>query len=257
MAKKPSVIKYQGGTYKLTKKADGLGTTSRRFPLITKEYVDDVRSLAYDGGAYILELALKWKFNPGAQADLPPVPLEERDAAMVFHALLRDGGNLSDDYKEQERAGTLPEPIKKITGPLQAQKELSAPAMEMAAGMKNTAGLLRWRGEDMLLVPPDEDVSTIRFHLCSPEQGFSLGGLDYPGVPRDLLESFSHELHIELTQMFPGASIDTQIVNKPDAHCGYPVVLNRGGGQVKGHNRKIETMAHDIWKQFWMAFQRQ
>jgi len=248
MAKKPAVIKYRGGTYKAVK-AGGLGSTTQRFPLIGKEYTDDVRTLSYDGGAYVLELALKWKSTPGAQAELPPIPLEERDAALVFHALLRDGGKVSSEYQEQEAAGSLPEPIRALQNPDQ-------PAL-MAASTEKSAALLRWRGEEMLWEPPDEEVALVRFQLCSPEQGFSLNGLDYPGVPRDLLEEFSQDLHIALTQMFPGATIDTQIVDSTTGHCGYPQVFNKGGGPVKGHDRKIGSLAHSIWNRLWTAFQQQ
>lgn len=237
MAKKPTVIQYRGGTYKIVK-ADGLGSTRQRFPLIEKEYADDVRTLSYDGGAYVLELSLKWKSTPGAQAELPPIPLEERDAALVFHAMLRDGGKLTREGEQQAES-------------------LQSPQKALTADTKKSAALLRWRGEEMLWEPPDEEVALVRFQLCSPEQGFSLGGLDYPGVPRDLLEEFSQDLHIALTEMFPKATIDTQIVDTTTGHCGYPQVFNKGGGPVKGHDRKLAALAHSIWRDLWMAFQQQ
>lgn len=241
MAKKPAVIKYRGGTYRIVK-ADGLGSTRQRFPLIEKEYADDIRTLSYDGGAYVLELVLKWKSAPGAEAKLPPIPLEEHDAALTFHGMLRDGGKVTNDGQQHEQTFRA------------LMKNPQQPAL-MAAGTKNAA-LLRWRGEEMLWEPPDEDIALVRFQLCSPEHGFSLNGLDYPGVPRDLLEVFSQDLHIALTQMFPGATIDTQIIDSPTAHCGYPVVLNKGGGPVKGHDRKIGSVAHSIWNKLWADFQR-
>lgn len=251
----PTEVRYKGVLYRLREAAEsGLGSTREgdNFPIITKKYATEIRTLLYSGGAFILEVTLLWNFAPGVEVTIPTT-LEEDDAALIFHALSRDGGTVSDKYKEIVEEGGVPEPVQKITSPLLSRR--SEEPKQLTAGAKRVA-LLRWEGEKLLRVPPDEEVAKVVFHLCSPEEGFELCGLPYKNVPRDLVENFSHDLHVELMRMFPGATIDTQVVSSSDPHCGHPILLNKNSGPVKGYQAKVETLARDIWRQYYLEYQQ-
>lgn len=248
----PYEVIYKGATYHL-RKADGLGTTGadKNFGIIKKDYPTEIRELLYSGGAFVLDLTLKWGFAPGVQASFP-VTLEEKDAPLIFLALSRDGGALSDEYKRLVADGDVPGPVEQITkglAPGAAQKQLTAKTNHVAI-------LLNWEGEKLLRVRPDEKVDRVTFRMCTPAKGFSVGDIPYKDAPRNLVEKFSQAMHVELMQMFPGALVDTQVVDEPEAHCGHPIVLNKLGAPVKGYQAKINTLALDLWRDFYRKYKQ-
>ena len=250
--KTPLEVTYKGVRYRL-RQADGLGTTGadKNFPIISKDYPTETRELLYSGGAFVLEITLKWNFAPDVQASFP-VTLDKEDAPLIFLALSRDGGSLSDEYKRLVADGDVPGPVEQITkglAPRAEQKQLTAETNRVAI-------LLNWEGEKLLRVPPDEEVAQVRFRMCTPAKGFSVGEIPYKDVPRSLVERFSQSLHVELMQMFPGAIVDTQVVDDPDPHCGHPVVLNKLNVPVKGYKAKINTLALDLWREYYRKHQQ-
>jgi len=261
----PYEVAYKGVLYRL-RQAGGLGATGENdFTIVRKEYPSDTRELRYSGGAFILELTLKWGFAPGATADFS-VTLPEEDAKLTFGAMVADGGVVSEEYKRLVEGGDAPGPVAKLTQkalPAPEQKQLTAAA---SIGKRVTA-LLRWPGGDPLLrTPPPQEVAKVVFHLCNPSEGFLLGGVDYGRVPSGLVEQFGQQLQIELMQRFPGATIDTRVVSQSDPHCGYPIVLNKNNVPLKtygegldkvSYERELSHMALDIWREYYRKYQDQ
>ena len=248
----PFEVSYKGALYRL-RQADGLGTTGtdKNFSIIRKDYSTDARELLYSGGAFVLEITLKWNFARGVQASFP-VTLDAEDAPLIFLALSRDGGVLSDEYKRLVTDGDVPRPVEQITkglAPRAEQKQLTAETNRVAI-------LLNWEGEKLLRVSPDKEVARVTFRMCTPTKGFSVGDIPYKDVPRDLVERFSQDLHVELMRMFPGAIVDTQVVDEPDPHCGHPIVLNKRGAPVKGHEMPINMLAMDLWREYYQKHQQ-
>lgn len=248
----PYEVTYKGALYRL-RTGGGLGATGENdFTVIKKENSTDVRELRYSGGNFFLEVKLLWGFARGVKVDLPALPLDEESAGLLFAALSRDGGTLSDEYKRLVADGDVPDLVEQITkglAPGAEQKQLTAKTNRVAV-------LLNWEGEKLLRVPPDKEVARVMFRMCTPAKGFSVGDIPYKDVPRDLVERFSQALHVELMQMFPGAIVDTQVVDEPDPHCGHPIVLNKHGAPVDGHEMPINMLAMDLWRGYYQKHQQ-
>jgi hypothetical protein len=247
----PFEVKYRGSLYRL-RSADGLGTTGadKNFSIIRKDYPTETRELLYSGGAFVLEITLKWNFAPGVEASFP-VTLDADDAPLIFLALSRDGGVLSEEYKRLVTDGDVPGPVEQVTKGLAPKQQ-----KQLTAATKRVAILLRWEGEKLLRVRPDEEVARVIFRLCTPAKGFSVGDIPYKDAPRDLVEKFSQDLHVELMQMFPGAIVDTQVVDEPDPHCGHPIVLNKLNVPVKGYDAKVNMLAMDLWRDYYREYKQ-
>jgi len=247
-AKAATYIRYQGVLYQLHE-AGGLGTTRehRNFTLIEKDYPSDVRELRFEDGQFVFTVGLKFPSKGPYQY---PVTLfiDEEEAAALFRAMVDDGGKVGREFPGAWKAGALPPRFLEMvdTGEPRALPEPQQ-ATGSAAYPKKVVALLRsWEGEQMLRVPPDEEVATVTFNVCPAGSGFSLGGYDISDATPQEVEELSHALHIELTRKFPAARIDTSITD--DAHCGYPIVRNAQGTEIRTHMKELTQLAFQLWR---------
>jgi len=240
------MVLYKGVQYRLAEKAHKKTVrTGSSFPIIRKEYKSETRELRYAGGTFILDTTLRWNFSPEVATHVPVSNLKKIDAALMFAALHRDGGTVSNEYKEQKAAGTLPSALASIEDPSRCAYEQK----HFHARTEGVTADLSWEKAKILRSHPDKEVAKVTFTLCAPDK-FSLEGYPHPNATRDKVDAFSQKLHLALTKMFPGAMIDTQVVEEADSHCGFPIVLNRNGAPINGHDRIISDMAARIWREY-------